>query len=102
LDELAAELKPILDKVWHYCEQTGTRGRTVTLKVKFHDFQQITRSRSLAGTVESRATLEKPALDLLSELFPLGKPVRLIGVTLSSLASGKAPEVPQLSLSLAP
>src|SRR5918993_2572338 len=101
LDELAAELQPILDKVWGYCEQTGIQGRTVTLKVKFHDFQQITRSRSLAEAVESRAGLEKPALDLLSELFPLGKPVRLIGVTLSSLASGKAPEVPQLSLSLA-
>ena len=102
LDELTAELQPILDKVWRYCEQTGIRGRTVTLKVKFHDFQQITRSRSLAGAVESRAALEKPALDLLSELFPLGKPVRLIGVTLSSLGSGKAPEVPQLSLSLIP
>ena len=39
-------LQPIIDKVWHHCEQTGTRGRTVTLKVKFADFEQITRSRS--------------------------------------------------------
>ena len=40
-------LQPIIEKVWRHCEQTGTRGRTVTLKVKFADFEQITRSRSV-------------------------------------------------------
>jgi DNA polymerase-4 len=40
-------LLPIIDKVWRHCESTGARGRTVTLKVKYTDFQQITRSRSL-------------------------------------------------------
>lgn len=27
-----AELEPLIDKVWRYCESVGTRGRTVTLK----------------------------------------------------------------------
>jgi DNA polymerase IV len=35
-----------VDKVWRYCDSTGVRGRTVTLKIKFADFQIITRSRS--------------------------------------------------------
>src|SRR5229473_6937230 len=39
-------LLPIIDKVWSHCESTGTRGRTVTLKVKYADFEQITRSRT--------------------------------------------------------
>src|SRR3712207_7182729 len=50
--------------------QTGVRGRTVTLKVKFSDFQQITRSRTLTGLVESRSGLEQASFDLLTILFP--------------------------------
>jgi DNA polymerase-4 len=38
-EAMAAELRPLIDKVWHYCEEKGTRGRTVTLKVKFADFE---------------------------------------------------------------
>ena len=46
---MAAELQPLIDKVWRHCEDKGTRGRTVTLKVKFADFELISRSRTLAG-----------------------------------------------------
>ena len=35
-------LREIVDKVWGYCERSGIRGRTVTLKVKFAHFQIIT------------------------------------------------------------
>jgi DNA polymerase IV len=52
-------LREIIDNVWGYSERSGIRGRTVTLKVKFANFRQITRSRtamiarssSLAGAV---------------------------------------------------
>ena len=76
-------------------------GRTVTLKVKFQDFEQITRSRSFASAVECRAALEKAALDLLSALFPLRKGVRLLGVTLSGLNTEEEREMrAQLALPL--
>jgi DNA polymerase IV len=39
-------LREIVDNVWRYCEGAGIRGRTVTLKVKFANFQIITRSRT--------------------------------------------------------
>src|SRR5450631_4026616 len=42
-------LLPLIDKVWRHCESAGTRGRTVTLKIKYADFQQITRSQSPRG-----------------------------------------------------
>ena len=99
LENMRAELQHILDKVWSYCEQVGMRGRTVTLKVKFQDFEQITRSRSFPVPVESRAALERASLDLLSALFPVNKGVRLIGVTLSSL-NNDAEKIEQLSLPL--
>jgi DNA polymerase IV len=42
-DALALELQPLLDKVRRHFETMGARGRTATLKVKFSDFELITR-----------------------------------------------------------
>jgi nucleotidyltransferase/DNA polymerase involved in DNA repair len=38
-EAMVSELQPLIDKVWRYCEDKATRGRTVTLKVKFADFE---------------------------------------------------------------
>jgi DNA polymerase-4 len=78
-------LQPIIEKVWRHCEQTGTRGRTATLKVKFADFEQITRSRSVGKGIANQRDLQEIALELLRGLAPMKKRVRLLGVTLSSL-----------------
>ena len=43
-EAMVSELQPLIDKVWRHCEDKGTRGRTVTLKVKFADFELISRS----------------------------------------------------------
>ena len=99
-EEMKAELKPILDKVWGYCEQSGVRGRTVTLKVKYADFQQITRSRSFPANIQSRTLLEQTSLELLLALFPLRNGVRLLGVTLSTLNTEHELSHPQLALAL--
>jgi len=102
LEEMRAELRLLVDKVWGWCERSGVRGRTVTLKVKYADFRQITRSRSLAEGVAHRATLEQVSLDLLSALLPVDKGVRLLGITLSALGTAEPPSrpLPQLSLAL--
>jgi nucleotidyltransferase/DNA polymerase involved in DNA repair len=55
-DAMAAELQPLIDKVWRHCEDKGSRGRTVTLKVKFNDFEIITRSRSVPWRSRAAAT----------------------------------------------
>jgi DNA polymerase IV len=83
-------LREIIDKVWEYCERSGIRGRTVTLKVKFADFRQITRSRTGLTQLASRGELEELGNALLEPLFPVAKGVRLLGVSLSSLASDRA------------
>jgi len=41
------------------------RGRTVTLKVKFNDFEIITRSRSVSVAISSRSDLERLSIALL-------------------------------------
>ena len=94
---MAAELQPLIDKVWRHCEDKGLRGRTVTLKMKFNDFEIITRSRSVPAAVSSRSELERLSLALLRAETPPPKPVRLLGVSLSSL-QGDEREEPQLGL----
>lgn len=100
LEAMKAALTPIIDKVWRYCDQTGVRGRTVTLKVKYADFHQITRSRTLSGPVENRAILEAASFELLTALLPFPKAVRLLGVSLSTLNTDEDAEAQQLSLAL--
>jgi DNA polymerase-4 len=91
-------LQPIIDKVWHHCEAAGITGRTVTLKVKYADFRQITRSHSVAVPDEGRGDLEAITVALLQPLMPPPKGVRLLGVTLSGLQPGGGEEINQMKL----
>ncbi len=92
---MVRELNPLIDKVWRHCESAGTRGRTVTLKIKFNDFEIITRSRSVPLAIAHRVDLSRLTIGLLENAFPLSKAVRLLGVSLSSLR-GENEAAPQL------
>ena len=95
-DAMAAELRPLIDKVWRHGESTGNR---VKLKIKFFDFEIITRSRSVPTVVSSRDDLESLAVALLQADMPFPKSVRLLGVSMSSLQTqGDDEAVPQLDL----
>ncbi len=59
-------------------------GRTVTLKVRFHDFRTITRSMTVADGVDSGVVIGRAAKTLLSGIDPTGG-VRLLGVSVSHL-----------------
>jgi DNA polymerase IV len=99
-DVARRELKPLIDKLWRYCTSTGVRGKTLTLKVKYADFQQVTRSRTSEAPLSMQETLEQISFDLLNVIFPSPKGVRLLGVSLSSLANADVIEKHQLLLSL--
>jgi DNA polymerase-4 len=77
--------KRLIENVWRYCETSGVRGRTVVLKVKFSDFHQITRSRSVPGPIGSAAEISSLVDALLASVLPTERGIRLLGVTLSSL-----------------
>jgi DNA polymerase IV len=100
LEAARRALAPLLAKVWLSCERAGLRGRTVTLKVKYADFRQITRAHSGADCVASDREFAKIALDLLRPVFPTEKGVRLLGATLSSFDDGRSAAAQQLSLAL--
>jgi DNA polymerase-4 len=85
-EPIEAGVLAMADDVWAWCEKTGARARTVTVKIKWADFQQATRSRSFDRTIDSRAQLHDAALALIRSVFPPVKGIRLVGVTLSSFA----------------
>jgi DNA polymerase-4 len=99
-EAMLSELQPLIDKVWRHCEDKGTRGRTVTLKVKFADFELISRSRTVGGTVGSRGELESTSVELLRALFPMDRAVRLLGISISGFALGEVQDPEQIALEL--
>src|SRR5262245_58412582 len=100
LDDMRAELGPLVDKVWHQCQTIGVRGRTVTIKIKFADFQIITRSRSRAAPISDCSILASISAELLAAQCPMRKGVRLLGVSLSSLCADTADVDTQMTLAL--
>ncbi|WP_378941903.1 DNA polymerase IV [Paracoccus sp. R86501] len=89
-------LAPLADKVWTHVSKHRLQGRTVTLKVKFSDFQQITRARSMAAAVAGRDQMLAVARDLAAGVLPDPRGVRLLGITLSGFDA--EPDDGQLSL----
>ncbi len=49
--QIEAGVIAMADDVWAWCEKTNARGRTVTVKIKWADFQISTRSRSMEMTI---------------------------------------------------
>ena len=62
-------------------------GRTVTIKVRFHDFRTITRASTLPAPVDSAAAIVRAAKGLLAGVDP-SPGVRLFGVSVSGFAPG--------------
>jgi DNA polymerase-4 len=96
LDAARSEIAPLATKVWRNCENKDLYGRTVTLKVKYTDFQIITRSRTTSTPIGRLDDLEAIAQSLLEPLFPTSKGIRLLGVTLSSFVDDEENEASQL------
>ena len=94
--QIEAGVSTMADEVWAWCEKTNTRGRTITVKIKWADFQISTRSRSMEMTIQTREKLHQVALDLILSVFPPAKGVRLVGVALSSFRSQTASEAVEL------
>jgi DNA polymerase-4 len=71
------------ERVGEDLRRHGYRGRTVTLKVKYSDFSQITRSKSLDARTDNTGIIYETACSLLEQVR-LHRAVRLIGVGVSN------------------
>ena len=98
-ERLAAELTRITGYAWDRIERAQVAGRTVTLKVKFADFEIITRSKSFGSLIE-RETFETAGQALLAALHPLPKGIRLLGLGLHNLVEEESNAPRQLGFAI--
>ena len=99
-ERLAAELERIAGYAWARIERAQVTGRTVTLKVKFADFEIITRSKSLPAPIADQAAFTAIGISLLSALSPVPKGIRLLGLGLHNLVEPGMGEPLQLGLAI--
>ena len=100
--EVEAGVEALADEVWAWCERTGTFGRTVTVKLRYADFRTLTRSRTGAEPIASRAALAGAAVELVRGVFPLEKRVRLLGVAVSGFEAGGRDNGSQIAFDFGP
>lgn len=87
-EQLKVELKKIATKVSERMMRNQALGRTLTLKIKYADFEQITRSRSFVNAMSDENTIFSMADSMLLEaLEHETRPVRLLGISMSNLVT---------------
>lgn len=75
----------LADDVCHTLRATNLKGRTVSIKIRYPDFQSITRAQTLDGYTSSFEPVFEAVKQLMEHNYKDGTPVRLIGVTVSGL-----------------
>lgn len=90
---LHAELEKITGRLMSRLERYGLKGRTITLKIKFADFRQITRNQSFQLPVGDGTTILATAVALLERAQVTGRKIRLLGIAVSNFGTeGEAGE----------
>jgi DNA polymerase IV len=91
LDDTVVILREILrlaDRTASRLREKGMCGRTVTLKVRWSNFKTITRSRTMPAELDNAAEIYEAVRGLYLKLDPQRPRIRLLGVSVSSLAPG--------------
>lgn len=96
MPETLYELKNIEYELIRRIEKSNARGKTLTLKIKYEDFEQITRSKSLQENF-TLSTIHTTSVELLSQI-KIDKGIRLLGLTLSNLESPEELDARQLEI----
>jgi DNA polymerase-4 len=99
-DQIEAGVLSMADDVWAWCDRTGARGRTVTVKIKWAVFQQATRSRSIGGSIGLHEVLRRLSLELVRSVHPPRTGIRPVGVSLSNFETAPDEAAGQLALAL--
>jgi DNA polymerase-4 len=98
--DISSALNNIEKELIELLKEGNYKGRTLILKMKFHDFKQVTHgitfSRPLSGNNEER--LHHTTLQLLSEMNVEQKRIRLLGLTLTNLTDET--NIPDIQLTL--
>ncbi|MEZ4670737.1 MAG: DNA polymerase IV [Anaerolineae bacterium] len=87
-EQLQRTLRTLADGVGRQLRKEGLSGRTVKIKLRWSDFTTLTRQMTLPHPTHHDNTIYEAALDLFSKAWPIGRPVRLLGVGVSGFEGG--------------
>jgi DNA polymerase-4 len=97
--ELEEKLRKVADEVWRRVSKREFYGRTVTLKVKYADFKEVSKRRTFSKPIEDFYTFWSTGVDLLGTVeFGKEKRIRLIGLSVSNARETNETEDRQLKL----
>ena len=83
-DQMIDILENIAERLENSLIKREAKGRTITLKVKYFDFQSVTRSITIDEPADSAAVIMKYIKPLLSKTEAGEKKVRLLGISISN------------------
>ena len=90
LPTLLTKIEQMSESLSHTLKNRDLKGRTLTLKVRYHDFNTITRSHSFSSPINDESTLRDTAVSLLQSSTKAGeKPVRLLGISMKQFPSSE-------------
>ncbi len=98
IKEMLLRLENLAEEVWQDLSGKHMTARTVTVKVKFDNFVQVTRAVTLANDISKLGDITASLRDLLYKADVEGRRVRLLGVSVSKLTLLEQVDEEQLSL----
>lgn len=85
LSQLTTKLSHLAERISKSLHKEEKKGRTITLKVKYHDFETITRRITLNTATDSAELIASTAIELLHQKTQAGeRAVRLLGISMSN------------------
>ena len=94
IDTVRAEVERLARRAAAMIERADVYARTVTVKVRYHDFKTITRSHTERAATREADSIARRACALLDRTDAGHRPVRLLGVGLHGLAQAPGPAAP--------
>ncbi len=85
VDEMYERLKIIAEKLFKSIQKTENYGRTLTIKIKYSDFQIITRSKTLNREIKTLLEINTIVKELIYDNIKDGEKIRLLGISISNL-----------------
>ena len=85
ISQVKKALADLIKKLVASCKKYSIKGKTINLKYRFSDFTTFTRSRTLGGYFNDETIITDLSNDILIELENEMRPIRLLGIGLSSL-----------------
>lgn len=87
-ETLIAYLSYLTEQVATRLREKDRKGKTVNIKIRFHDFTTITRSKSLVQSSNQTEEIWRAAKSLLNAALPVGRvSIRLLGVGVSGFSN---------------